>query len=137
MRVQIACASCGRPLTGQCEWSAEGDYDHTSVDRSPAVPKGKLVRLSGQYAVDVFQGDVVVGRKVYSEAGVVASNREDVLTDSMISAGEDNGCCGSDGGDGPNRACLCGSMVATQWSDCWTQAEVRFLPDAVSVSNKA
>ena len=26
---------------------------------------------------------------------------------------------------------------AVEWSDCWTQDEGRFLPDAVSVSNKA
>jgi len=136
MTVQIACASCGRPLTGQCEWGAEGDYDRTAVDRNPAVPKGVLIRLREQDAVDVFQSDQIAGRKVYSEAGAIASNPEDVLTDSMVSAGADNGCCGSDGCDGPNRAGLCGSMVATQWSDCWTQAEVRFLPDAVSASNK-
>ena len=62
---------------------------------------------------------------------------EDILEASLSSAGADNGCCGSDGLDGPNRACSCGSLVATQWSDCWTQAEVRFLPDAVRVSERA
>jgi len=96
-----------------------------------------LIRLSREDAVDVFQGDEIAGRKVYSGAGAIASNPEDILTDSLTSAGADNGCCGSDGCDGPNRACLCGSIVATQWSDCWTPAEVRFLPDAVSTPNKA
>jgi hypothetical protein len=37
---------------------------------------------------------------------------------------------GSDGCVGLNRARLCGRMVATEWSDCWTQAELRFDPDA-------
>ena len=95
-----------------------------------------FVRLSEQDAVDVIQGDRIVERKVYSEAGAIACNPEDVLACNMMSVGVDTGCCGSDGSDGPNRACLCGSTVATQWSDCWTQAEVRFLPEAVSASRK-
>lgn len=39
------------------------------------------------------------------------------------------------GFDGPNRACAtCGAVVATGWSDCWTQAEIRFLPEAVEAA---
>ena len=137
MTVQIACASCGRPLTEQCELGAEGDYDRTSVDQKPAAPEGMLIRLSGEDVVDVFQSDRIVRRKVYSEAGAIAANPEDILADSLTSAGADNCCCGSDGCDGPNRAYLCGSVIATQWSDCWTPAEVRFLPDAVRTTEKA
>ena len=137
MVVEISCASCGRHLTGDCEWGTEADYDRTCADKKPAVPKGRLIRLNVEDAVDVFQSGGIVGRKVYSEAGAIASNPEDILIDSLTSAGADNGCCGSDGCDGPNRACLCGSIVATQWSDCWTQAEVRFLPDAVRATEQA
>ena len=99
-----------------------------------AVPKGLLIRLSVENAVDAVHADGTVERKVYSEAGAVAANPEDIVIGGLDRAGIDNGCCGSDGLDGPNRSCLCGSMVATQWSDCWTQAEVRFLPQAVRVS---
>lgn len=134
MSVEIICRSCGRHLTGQCQWGDEADHDPTCVDRMPAVPKGLLIRLSVEYAVDAVNVDGTVDRKVYSEAGAVAANPEDIIIGGLVSAGIDNGCCGSDGLDGPNRACLCGSMVATQWSDCWTQAEVRFLPHAVLAS---
>ena len=138
MTVEISCISCGRRLTGPCQWGFEtDDYDRTCADGEPAVPKGLLIRLSEEDAVEVSRGEEIVGRHVYSAAGAIAANPEDVVTDCLTSAGVDNGCCGSDGLDGPNRACLCGSMVATQWSDCWTQSEVRFLPDAVSVSAKA
>ena len=134
MSVEIICRSCGRHLTGPCQWGIEGNYDHTCVDRMPAVPKGLLIRLSVEDAVDATLANGTVERKVYSEAGAVAANPEDIIKDGLDRAGIDNGCCGSDGIDGPNRACVCGSMVATQWSDCWTQAEVRFLPQAVRAS---
>ena len=50
----------------------------------------------------------------------------------LRSCGEDNGCCGSDGCDGPNRACGgCGLVVGTARTDCWTGLEMRFRPNAV------
>jgi hypothetical protein len=43
-----------------------------------------------------------------------------------------NGCCRLDGLDGPNLVCAsCGSEVATQQSDCWSQQQITILPDAV------
>lgn len=46
--------------------------------------------------------------------------------------GRDAGCCGLDGCDGPNQQCSsCGAIVGTAWTDCWTQYELRFLPDLV------
>ena len=74
---------------------------------------------------------VQVGTRVYSRAGAIVVHPEDVIRDAIVSAGEDYGCCGSDGTTGLNRACLCGQMVATEWSDCWTPAELSFDPDAV------
>ncbi|SMR71147.1 hypothetical protein SAMN04488030_0771 [Aliiroseovarius halocynthiae] len=38
-----------------------------------------------------------------------------------------NGCCGLDGGDGPNRVCSCDSLVGTESSDCWTWHQ--FIPN--------
>lgn len=70
---------------------------------------------------------------VFSPAGAIAANPQDIVRENIGSAGIDNGCCGSSGSDGPNRACLCGAIVGTEWSDCWTQAEVRFNPDAIIV----
>ena len=77
---------------------------------------------------------MIVGRHENSPAGALAFNPVDVLAGQLRSIPErDHGCCGSDGGDGPNRRCLCGAVLGTEWSDCWTGLEVRFLPDAVAV----
>ena len=134
MSIELLCASCGQILTATCNWGADEDYDRTSADREPAVPSGLLIRLSVENAVEVRHADGAVERKVYSPAGAIAANPENVVVANLHSVGKDNGCCGSDGMDGPNRACACGAVVATEWSDCWTQAEVRFLPDAVRPS---
>jgi len=133
MAVELYCRSCGRQLTQSCEWVSEPAYDRKSADRKPPVPKGVLIGLNADDVVDMVQGGEVVGQRVHSRAGALAANPEDLLTDVLHSTGIDNGCCGSDGIDGPNRACTCGAVVATEWSDCWTQAEVRFLPDAVAL----
>jgi hypothetical protein len=74
----------------------------------------------------------VVREVEVSPAGAIAINPEDLLPEVLESCGFESGCCGSDGLDGPSRACLCGNLVATQWSDCWTVHEVRFIPDGVT-----
>jgi hypothetical protein len=81
--------------------------------------------------VPVHQADKQIGTHLYSPEGAIAVHPDSVRRDAIVPAGIDSGCCGSDGCDGPNRACGCGNVVATEWSDCWTWAEVRFLPDAV------
>ncbi|RYE91720.1 MAG: hypothetical protein EOO75_08270 [Myxococcales bacterium] len=45
----------------------------------------------------------------------------------------DQGCCGSHGLEGPNRRCVCGAVLGTEWSDCGIVAEVRFDAAAVAV----
>ena len=127
----LECVACGKTLTRECSWGSAEDYDATSMDRAPAVPVGLMVRLEGADEVPVYQGEAVIRVHVYSPAEAIALNPEDLLPDSLVQAGDDNGCCGSDGLDGPNRACRCGVILATEWSDCWTQSEVRFLPSAV------
>lgn len=92
-----------------------------------------MIVLEDEDRVVVTGPGGAVGTKVCSPAGAIAGNPDDLAPDALKSAGIDNGCCGSDGLDGPNRACLCGAKVATQWSDCWTQAEIRFLPRAVLI----
>jgi hypothetical protein len=92
-----------------------------------------MVRLNEADALPVWQGDKTIRTHVYSPAGAVSVNPADIVRDMIRSCGVDQGCCGSSGADGPNRACRCGAVVATEWSDCWTQAEVRFLPDAIGV----
>jgi hypothetical protein len=128
---RLTCNACGRPLTRECRWGALAEHDETAADRGPAVPAGAVIRLPEESSSPVTQNGQVIGLHVFSPAGAIAIHPDDVLPDALRSHGPDNGCCGSDGMDGPNRACVCGAVVATEWSDCWTQAEVRFLPDAV------
>jgi hypothetical protein len=128
---RLTCNACGRPLTRDCRWGALAEHDLTGGDRAPTVPVGAVVRLAEESSSPISRDGEVVGLHVFSPAGAIATHPDDVLPDALLSHGPDNGCCGSGGFDGPNRACVCGAVVATEWSDCWTQAEVRFLPDAV------
>lgn len=45
-----------------------------------------------------------------------------------------SGCCGEDGGDGPNRICGCGEALATVVSDCWTGYYAHFKIDLVTLT---
>ena len=45
-----------------------------------------------------------------------------------------NGCCGEDGGDGPNLICWCEVPVATKVSDCWTSYYIHFEPELIKIS---
>ncbi len=47
-------------------------------------------------------------------------NLNDVVgTQDHPDGGRHNGCCGSDGCDGPNMVCQSGHEVGTEKSDCW------------------
>lgn len=111
------------------------DYDIAAAfaEGEALPPLGVMVRLPDEDAAPVTQGGVVIGTHVYSPAGSLALNPDDVLREAVVPSGVRNGCCGPDGRDGPNVSCVCGRVLGTEWGDCWTQAEVRFLPDAVSL----
>ena len=126
----LACRNCGRLLTHDCEWGTSGQRDLSVGDRASPVARGLLVRMQ-EDRVPLLRGMEQVGTHLYSPAGAIAVHPQTVVPGVLVSTGTDNGCCGSDGCDGPNRACSCGNVVATEWSDCWTFAEVRFLPDAI------
>lgn len=116
------------------------DYDEDPSIQTPdsPVPMGVLIRFTrndeaGRLPV-VLAADGFHRRRT-SRAGAIAANPADVAREHVHATGADYGCCGSSGLSGPNRACTCGSIVGTEWSDCWTKAEVRFNPDAVDVVN--
>lgn len=110
------------------------DYDISVGDGEAVLPAGVMVRLAEDDAAPVTQNGVVIGTHLYSPAGSLAANPADLLRDAVTPSGVRNGCCGPDGCDGPNVSCLCGNVLGTEWGDCWTQAEVRFLPGAVSLA---
>jgi len=128
----LRCARCGSVLTRNCRWGAPEDHDPEATDRAPAVAPGVVVRLRETDARPLVQNGDAVGAETFSPAGAISANPSDLLPGRLRPFGPDSGCCGSAGLDGPNRACaVCGAVVATERSDCWTQAEIRFAPGAV------
>lgn len=137
---RVICRSCGRSLTLDCAWGSPEQHDRTVGSGKSPVPEAMLIRLAedkgGIYLNEPgVEGERRIGTQVHSPEGAIAANPQSVAPGALVSSGDDIGCCGSDGLNGPNRSCACGNVVATQWSDCWTFAEVRFLPDAVSLGN--
>jgi hypothetical protein len=119
----LSCSACGRRLTRDCRVGALEEFTVDAQDRAPSVQVGVMVRLED-----------MPDRPGVALAGCISTNPEDVIRSSVKHIGMQAGCCGLDGMDGPNVSCVCGAVVGTEWSDCWTQAELRFLPAAVSMS---
>lgn len=133
--MKLVCANCKSPLTGTVRWGNEGDYGIVEPAPWPGggkpVPKGLVIRLAEAWRVECTPPSGESYFVIYSPAGAIAANPDDIIDGTLESCGIDNGCCGSDGADGANRACICGAVLGTEWSDCWTQAEIRFGPEAV------
>jgi hypothetical protein len=130
----LVCNACDRVLTRVCRVGEWYEHEAVAVDRAPAVPVGVFVELGDEVTTRVTGPDgALVEIKLVSPAGAIAANPDDVIEEAVNPCGRRNGCCGPDGMDGPNLSCLCGQEIATEWGDCWTQAEVRFLPQAVEL----
>lgn len=130
---RLACAKCDRVLTTACRWGSDADREPRGNRSGVAeVPQGIMIRVADADVVRRMneQGHILHEIEV-SPAGAIAINPADFLPDAWEPYGSDNGCCGSDGLDGANRACLCGNVLGTEWSDCWTVHEVRFIPASV------
>lgn len=131
----LVCAACQRPLTRLCREGEAFERSDRGDPEGPMTQAGVIVRMDEEEAYDQFdRSGAIIGRHVASPAGAWSINPEDVVEEALVSCGKDVGCCGSDGCDGPNRACRCGAVVGTEWSDCWTQKEVRLWPDAVRIA---
>ncbi len=122
----VRCAACGRALTAPVERADPSVITYDAIERAPTVPRGSVAR-DPEAAMMSSHGRPVER----SPAGAIVVHPDDLVTDALVSWGVDVGCCGSDGCDGPNRACTCGQVVGTAMTDCWTAAEMRFHPDAV------
>lgn len=131
--IKISCAACGQILTHEGRWGDTSEWHGLADVRCSPVANGVLVRLP-EDGVAFLMSDNQSGTQVYSPEGAISVHPDMVIRENWSPAGIDQGCCGSNGEDGPNRACTCGQLVATEWSDCTTMAEIRFLPDAVIVS---
>ena len=156
--MHLYCAKCGRQLTQDCRPGTVSDYNLECVPGEPSVATGIIVDLpldkaepallyheyikaaedaetarTSAHAVKGAAGTAAAERvqSTSVQHGAIVVNPASVLRRLLKSAGADHGCCGSDGLHGPNRACICGAVLGTERSDCWTPAEIRFLPDAV------
>ena len=127
--MRLICATCRRPLTRECRQASADEYNPDAQDRQPAVPCGVIVRMN--YRSTYTGPELAGGERGQFVSGAYFLNPADILENALKSSGVDNGCCGSDGCDGPNRSCTCGQVLGTQWSDCWTSAEVRLETKAV------
>jgi hypothetical protein len=132
----LICSSCGRQLTRSSSVGSLSDYDGDAQDRAPAVPAGMLVQI-GPEDVAPSPADSVVLDELRRSPGSIAGNPEDIICGNVKPCGDRSGCCGPSGSGGPNLSCICGAVLATEWGDCWTRAEVRFLPGSAVLIARA
>lgn len=131
--MKIYCKKCHTQLSKDCQIGEIWEYDEKAQDTEPAVPEGKIIILDeDKFALTYLASDETPSKRLISTKGAIAVNPKDIY-ETIISYGKDYGCCGSDGMDGLNRKCKCGNILGTEWSDCWTQAEIRFEPSKVDI----
>lgn len=132
--MKIYCKKCHTQLSKDCQMGTILDYDDKAHLSEPSVPVGMIIIFDeDEYSFSYFPNDKNPVKKIISTKGAVAINPKDIQKGVLISCGIDSGCCGSDGMDGFNRKCKCGNILGTEWSDCWTQAEIRFEPLQVEI----
>ncbi len=132
--MKIYCKKCHTQLSKDCQIGEIWQYDEKAQDAEPAVPKGKIIILNeDKFALTYLANDETPNKRLISSKGAIAVNPKDIYETILVSYGKDCGCCGSDGMDGFNRKCKCGNILGTEWSDCWTQAEIRFEPSKVDI----
>jgi len=129
--VRLVCRRCGARLSAAVvETDADVLVPQVQAGQ-PTVPTGRFAREPGATGERHATGRRVLARDAEaSSGGRLVLHPDDACH--VRPLGNDHGCCGSDGLDGPNRACArCGAVVGTARTDCWTPLEVRFLPRAV------
>jgi hypothetical protein len=130
----VRCASCGAPLTMPLDVVGADRIDLTVCGDS-TLPRGAMVVEAPARTVERWaRPGTALAPLVQAPAGSVVVHPEDLLPGVAREVGQAAGCCGLDGQDGPNQGCACGAVLGTAWTDCWTANEVRFLPDAVEVT---
>jgi hypothetical protein len=107
----VYCKECGLPLTQELK-----EY----TGKILGLGDGQDLIQRGYYAFSCNNNYTDTEKKI-------AINTKDLInTKNHSNPSRLNGCCGLDGGDGPNKICLNGHEVATEKSDCWMPHEVLF-----------
>ncbi|MFP5369524.1 MAG: hypothetical protein ACLGI3_02085, partial [Actinomycetes bacterium] len=113
----------------------EADRLDLTVAGDTTIPRGTVVVGAPARTIERWaRAGATAEPLVQAPAGSVVVHPDDRLPGAVHEVGETAGCCGLDGQGGPNQGCACGAVLGTAWTDCWTANEVRFLPDAVQVT---
>ena len=135
MALKIRCRDCGTSLTpalAQLDAMPSPVQLDDGVGYEPTVPSGFMA--VDPHPVSTYQKG---GAAKAGTVGCVVVNPDDARRLLRhLEPGRNNGCCGHDGLDGPNRVCpSCGAEVATLRDDCWSRVETRFEPQRISLSD--
>lgn len=102
---------------------------HWLPDENPRPQSGSCIIPSGKkYVPDKAYRPVPEYLSFMPQIWMNPADVLDVVGNSGIE-GRMDGCCGPDGGRGPNRVCRCGAHVGTEVTDCmypWV-----FIPEPV------
>jgi len=113
----------------------EADQIDLTVAGEATIPRGSIVIGAPARTVERWsRGGNGSEPVIQAPDGSVVVHPEDRLPHVIRPVGQESGCCGLDGQEGPNQGCACGVVLGTAWNDCWTANDVRFLPDAVRVA---
>lgn len=145
----FACTGCGTSLTTPLSQVALPAHAHQKYGNGIQLP---VLMESGTFAVDPepwgppwrkweeIDPDEAAARGVYAPVYALSDGAPGAI---LIAPGDTRGtvliperaggyCCGLDGGDGPNMACVtCGLPVASRIDDCSLWQAVWLAPDAV------
>ncbi len=108
------------PVCRQCSTRFTTELQLVPFDpRADAVEEEFLARGNLMRAEKSFYFDTNIG-------SFIANIADTQLTSDY---GRLQGCCGLDGGNGPNLQCeVCGTYVATKRTDCWAPHYIFFDP---------
>ncbi|MFU8828176.1 MAG: hypothetical protein ACNA8P_01970 [Phycisphaerales bacterium] len=120
--VTILCAACSRQLCVALRWINDDD-EVCHEDGREMLPPSTIGRASYEPIADLEWH---------------AMNDTDLLVQrsslrNVLETGTRSGCCGPDGGDGPNLSCNCGAIIGTEVSDCWMPHFVTLLQSAIEI----
>jgi hypothetical protein len=139
----IQCARCGTALTVELRRVAALQpipkrYDDDRDVTYEPVERGGFVVDDEARTIQQWTRDSGSVETIETDpAGAVVTHPDDRLPGALSNVADRSaGCCGLDGCDGPNQACaVCGAVVGTARTDCWTEHEVRFWPTDVVVEH--
>jgi hypothetical protein len=109
--MKVYCKTCNLPLTNEVKLYTGTSFGE--ADKQNFIQEGFYTISDGAF----FTG---------SEDRVIINIADLTNATNHTNRSRLNGCCGLDGGDGPNKLCANGHEVATEYSDCWMPHAILF-----------